>query len=98
MSRSHSHVISIRAKKIARICPRVFKFRSFPCFCPPCAALISLAMALSQHGSLPDPAANTHTYFLALLRRPHTLEEATYTGGLLVGEVVEWAKGLGVQL
>ena len=24
----------------------------------------------------------------------HTLEEATYTGGLLVGEVMEWAKGL----
>ena len=51
-------------------------------------------MALPQHGSLPDPAANTHTHFLALPRRPYTLEEATYTGGLLVGEVVVWAKGL----
>ena len=60
----------------------------------PCATLISLAMALSQHGSLPDPAADTHAHFLGLPRRPHTLEEATYTGGLLVGEVVEWAKGL----
>ena len=60
----------------------------------PCAALISLAMALSQHGSLPDRDAYTHAHFLALPRRPHTLEEATYTGGMLVGEVVEWAKGL----
>ena len=60
----------------------------------PYAALISLAMALSQHGRLPDLAADTHAHFLALPRRPHTLEEATYTGGLLVGEVVEWAKGL----
>ena len=60
----------------------------------PCASLISLAMALSQHGSLPDPAADTHAHFLALPRRPHTLEEATHTGGLLVGEVVDWAKGL----
>ena len=55
----------------------------------PCAALISLAMALLQHGSLPDQAADTHAHFLALTRRPHMLEEATYTGGLLVGEVVE---------
>ena len=57
----------------------------------PCAPLISLAMALSQHGSLPDPAADTHAHFFGLPCRPHTLEEA---GGLLVGEVVEWAKGL----
>ena len=68
-------------------------FSTFPCFRPR-AALISLAMALSQHGSLPDPAADTHAHFLALPRRPHTMEEATYTGGLLVGEVMEWAKGL----
>ena len=60
----------------------------------PCAALISLAMALSQHGSLPDPAADTHAHYQALPRRPQTLKEATYTGGLLLGEVVEWAKGL----
>ena len=60
----------------------------------PCVALISLAMALLQHGSLPDPAADTHAHFLALPRRPHTLEEAMYTWGLFVGEVVEWAKGL----
>ena len=59
-----------------------------------CAALISLAMAPSQHGSLPDPAANTHAHFLGLPRRAHTLGEAAYTGGLLVGEVVEWAKDL----
>ena len=59
----------------------------------PCARLVSLAMALSQHGSVPDPGADTHTQFLALPRRLHTPEEATYMGGLLVGEVVEWAKG-----
>ena len=51
-------------------------------------------MALWQHGSPPDPAADTHAHLLALPRRPHTLEEATYTGGLVVGEVMEWAKGL----
>ena len=50
-------------------------------------------MALLQHGSLPDPSAATHTQLLALPRRPHTLEEATYTGDLLVGEVVDSAKG-----
>ena len=60
----------------------------------PCAALISLAMALSQHGSLPSPAADTHAHFQAISLRPHQLEEPTYTGGLLVEEVVEWAKGL----
>ena len=55
-------------------------------------ALISLAMVLSRHGSLPDSATDTHAHFP---RRTHTLEEATYTGGgLLVGAVVEWAKGL----
>ena len=51
-------------------------------------------MAVSQHDSMPDPAADTHAHFVGLPRRPHTLEEATYTGGLLVGEVVEWANGL----
>ena len=51
-------------------------------------------MALSQHGCLPDPAADTHAHFMALPRRVHTLEEATCTGGLPVREVVQWAKGL----
>ena len=60
----------------------------------PCTTLISFAMALLQHGSLRNLAADSHAHFLGLPRRPHTLEEATYTGGLLVGEVVEWAKGL----
>ena len=62
----------------------------------PCVALISLAMALSQHGSLPDPSADTHAHFLALPRRLRTVEEATYTGGLLVREVesMDRAKGL----
>ena len=60
----------------------------------PCAALISLAMALSQHGGLPNPTTDMHSHFLALPRRLHTLEETTYTGGLLVWEVVDWAKGL----
>ena len=56
----------------------------------PRTALISLAMALSQHGDLPDTAANTHGHFQTLLRRPHQLEEATYTGGVPAQEVVEW--------
>ena len=60
----------------------------------PCSTLISIAMAVSQYASLPDPAADTHAHVVALPRRPHMLDEATYTGGLLVGEVVEWAKGL----
>ena len=59
----------------------------------PRAALISLAMALSQHGSLPNPAADTYAHFLGLPRCPHTLQEASYTGGLLMGDMVEWAKG-----
>ena len=33
-------------------------------------------------------------HFLGLPRCSHTLQEATYTRGLLSGEVVEWAKGL----
>ena len=60
----------------------------------PYAALISLAMSLSPYGSLRDLAADTHTHFLALPRRPHSLHEATYRGGMRVGEVVVWAKGL----
>ena len=59
------------------------------------AAAMCLAMALSQHGSLPDLAAATHVHFQALPCRPHRLEEATYTGGVPVGEVVEWAKSGG---
>ena len=58
------------------------------------AALISLARVLLQHSSLPHPAADTHAHCPALPCRPYTLEEATYTGGLLVGEVVERVKGL----
>ena len=42
----------------------------------------------------PGPSDRHPRLFLALSRRPHTLEEAIYTGGLLVGAVVEWAKGL----
>ena len=48
---------------------------------------------MAQHGILPDLAADTHAHLLALPHRPHTVDTATFTGGLLVGEVVEWAKG-----
>ena len=84
---SHSHEDSANMRY-------VFRIQHLSTLLSPCAAVISLAMALSQHGSLPDPTADTHTHFQALPRRPHALEEATYTGGLLVREVVEWAKGL----
>ena len=100
MSRSHSHVVSIHAT-IARKSredganmTKFFQVALLSMLLFPYAALISLAMALSKHGNLPDLAADTHTHFLSLPRSPHTLEEATYIGGLLVGEVVEWAKGL----
>ena len=51
-------------------------------------------VALSQIGSLPDPSADTLAHYQALPLLSHTLGEATYTRGLLVGEVVDWAKGL----
>ena len=39
--------------------PNVFQVQHLSMFSSSCAALISLVMALSQHGSLPDPAADT---------------------------------------
>ena len=52
------------------------------------------AVPMSQCGSLPDPAADCLSHYQALPIRPHTLEEATYTGGLAGEDVVVWAKGL----
>ena len=51
---------------------------------------------MSQIGSLslPDPADGTLGPYQGLALRAGTLEEATYTGGLAVEEVVGWAKGL----
>ena len=51
---------------------------------------------LSQTGSLslPDPSTGTLDHYQGIPLRPGTLEEATYTGGLAVEEVVGWAKGL----
>ena len=74
--------------------PNFFQVWHLSMLSPPCVALICIAMALSQHVSLPNPAADTNTHFLDLPRRLHTPEEATSTGGLLVGEVVESAMGL----
>ena len=50
---------------------------------------------MSQIGSLslPDPADGTLGHYQGLALRAGTLEEATYTGGLAVEEVVGWAKG-----
>ena len=42
----------------------------------------------------PDPFAGTLAQYQGIPLRPSTLEEATYTGGLAVEEVVGWAKGL----
>ena len=58
----------------------------FSIFSSPWVGLISLAMAVSRNGSLPDPAADIWAHFVALPRRPHTVEDTTYMGGLLVGE------------
>ena len=51
---------------------------------------------MSQMGSLslPDPADGTLGHYQGLALRAGTLEEATYTGGLAVEEVVGRAKGL----
>ena len=51
---------------------------------------------LSQIGSLslPDPSAGTLGHYQGIPLRPGTLEEATYTGGLAMEEVVGWAKAL----
>ena len=96
MSRSHVSSVftcNFYSREDCANMSKVFQVLLLSMLLFPCAALISLAMALSQHGSLPDPAADTHAHIVALPCHPHTLEEATYTGGLLVGEVVEWAKG-----
>ena len=68
----------------------LFRVHHLSMLSSPYVALISLARALSQHGtgSLADPAADTHAHYQAHPRCPHTPEEATYTGGLLVREVV----------
>ena len=52
--------------------------------------------SLSQIGShsLPDPSTGTLGHYQSIPLRPGALEEATYTGGLAVEEVVGWAKGL----
>ena len=54
------------------------------------------SIPMSQIGSLslPDPADGTLGHYQGLALRAGTLEEATYTGGLAVEEVVGWAKGL----
>ena len=51
---------------------------------------------LSQIGSLslPNPSDGTLGHYQGIPLRSGTLEEATYTGGLAVEEVVGWAKGL----
>ena len=51
---------------------------------------------MSQIGSssLPDPADGTLGHYQGLALCAGTLEEATYTGGLAVEEVVGWVKGL----
>ena len=51
---------------------------------------------MSQIGSLslPDPADGTLGHYRGLVLRAGTLEEARYTGGLAVEEVVGWEKGL----
>ena len=59
----------------------------------PCLPPLSFALALCQVGSLPDPSADTHTHYHGLLLRPHTLNAASHTGGLPLGEVVQWAMG-----
>ena len=51
-------------------------------------------MSFYQLGILPDPASDTKSHFLALPNRPHTLDDYTYTGNLVVWDVVEWARGL----
>ena len=54
------------------------------------------SIPMSQIGSLslPDPADGTLGHYQGLALHAGTLEEATYTGGLAVEEVVGWAKGL----
>ena len=52
----------------------------------------SLSQIVSH--SLPDPCAGTLGHYQSIPLRPGALEEATYTGGLAVEEVVGWAKGL----
>ena len=96
MSRSHSHVISLRAifARLSREYVQGFSSSAiFHAFLPLCSFYFSRNGSLATC-NLPDPAADTHAHFRALPRCPHTLEEATYTGGLLVGGGSEWAKGL----
>ena len=54
------------------------------------------SIPMSQIGalSLPDPADRTPDHYQGIALRAGTLEEATYTGGLAVQELVGWAKGL----
>ena len=51
---------------------------------------------LSQIGSLslPDPSDGTVGHYQGIPLRSGTLEEATYTGGLAMEEMMGWAKGL----
>ena len=54
------------------------------------------SIPMPQIGSLPlhDPADGTLGHYQGVALRAGTLEEATYTGGLAVEEVVGWAKGM----
>ena len=71
-------------------------------FCPDLTFAFSVTMStqqsipMSQIGSLslPDLADGTLGHYQGPALRAGTLEEATYTGGLAVEEVVGWAKGL----
>ena len=54
------------------------------------------SLPFSQIGSLslPDPSDGSLGHYEGIPLRSGLLEEATYTGGLVVEEVVGWAKGL----
>ena len=51
-----------------------------------------MSQHLSQLGSLPNPAADTHSHYQSRPILAHELEEATYdSDDLHVGSIVEWA-------
>ena len=97
---SHSHVslafaCNFHPREDRADMSKVFQILLLSMLLFPFAALISLAMSLLQHGSLPGAATDTHTHFLAFPRRPHTLEEATYTGRPVGGGIGGVGKGFG---
>ena len=63
-------------------------------FCSDLTFAFFVKMSTQQSLSLPDPFAGTLGHHQGIPLRPGTLEEATYTGGVAVEEVVGWAKGL----